>query len=195
MTQLWLVRHGQTDWNRQGRYQGQADPPLNAAGLAQAEALAGQLAASGERFAAIYASDLQRARDTAEVIGAALGLPAKVDARLREINLGRWEGMLAVDIVRQYPAEWAQRERDPWNSPAPGGETPAAVAARVEAAANDIAQAHPAGTVLIVAHGFALATLLCRARGHPLVEVYSLVPPNAHPEVVVWAPTPLAPPT
>jgi probable phosphoglycerate mutase len=184
MTELWLVRHGQTDWNREGRYQGQADPPLNRAGLAQASELAARLA--GTAFAAVYSSDLQRARLTAEVAARAIGLPVTLDTRLREIGLGRWEGMLVSDIQAQYPREWAEREADPWHTAPPGGETAASVAARMQAAAAAMAQAHPRGRVLMVGHGFALATLLCAARSRPLHEVYSLVPDNARPEVVQW---------
>jgi 2,3-bisphosphoglycerate-dependent phosphoglycerate mutase len=84
MTLLWLIRHGQTDWNLEGRYQGQCDAPLNAAGRAQAEALASRL--TGQSFAALYSSDLQRARETAEIIGAQLGLFSQCEVRLREIN-------------------------------------------------------------------------------------------------------------
>ena len=96
MTEIWIVRHGQTDWNVEGRYQGQADRPLNAVGLAQAQQAAEQL--RGRDFAAIYSSDLQRARVTAEIIAGQLGLPVQVDRRLREVNQGEWEGLLTADI-------------------------------------------------------------------------------------------------
>ncbi len=190
MTALWLARHGQTDWNVAGRYQGQADPPLNATGRAQAEALAERLATrppAGPRLKAIASSDLQRADHTARRVAERLGLPVHTDPRLREINLGAWEGMLLADIQAQYPHEWAARERDPWDHAAPGGETAAAVAARVWAAADDLARSFAPGPVLVVSHGFALATLLCRARRLPMENVYSLVPDNANLEVVMWA--------
>ena len=184
MTALWLVRHGQTDWNVEGRWHGQADPPLNSTGRAQAQALAAQL--NGTGFAALYASDLQRARVTAEIIAQRVGRPVTLDVRLREISQGQWEGMLGDNVSEQYPGEWAARVADPVNGRAPGGESVGAVAARVWAAAGDIARAHPAGPVLVVSHGLALATLLCRARGLPLTEARLLIPDNARVEVIDW---------
>ena len=110
MTPLWLVRHGETDWNLAGRWQGQSPhaPPLNPVGQAQAEALLTQL--NGFVFDAVYSSDLLRALQTAEIAAAKLRLPVQIEPRLREINQGKWEGMLGSDVARQYPAEWAARE-------------------------------------------------------------------------------------
>lgn len=186
MTVLWLARHGQTDWNASGRWQGQSEVPLNAQGRAQAAALAARL--NGTPFEAVYSSDLQRARVTAEIIAQRLGLPLRCDGRLREINHGQWEGLLGSEIPARFPVEWQARERDPLHTPSPGGESPVQVAARVWAAADDIARAHPAGPVLIISHGFALATLLCRARGLPLEIAPELIPANARVEVIAWEP-------
>jgi len=187
MTQLILVRHGQTDWNVEGRYQGQTDRPLNAAGRAQAEALARQLAPG--QFAAIYSSDLLRALETAQIIATGLGLPVQVDRRLREINLGDWEGRQVAEIAAQYQGAWADRARDPGRSRAPGGETVAEVAARLADAAAHIARRHPGGTVVVVSHGVALATLICQARQRPLAEAYSLIPDNGRTEAIDWPPS------
>lgn len=186
MTQLWLARHGQTDWNRDGRWQGQADhaPPLNEIGKAQAAALAEQFADTPLRV--ICSSDLPRARETAEIIARRFGLQVELDPRLREIDLGVWEGMRGDDIAGEYPEELAERQRNPAHSRAPNGESAAEVAERVWAAADDIARAHPVGSVLVVSHGLAIATLICRARGLPLSKVYTLVPDNAHPHMVDW---------
>jgi alpha-ribazole phosphatase len=186
MTQLYLVRHGQTDWNVEGRYQGQADRPLNAAGRAQAAGLSQQLA--GIRFAAAYSSDLGRAKETAAILVALTGLKVQLDPRLREINLGEWEGQLMTEIVARYPATWAERLHDPLHAHAPGGESVAEVAVRVAEAATDIARAHPAGPVLVVSHGVALATLLCQARRQPLPETYEAIPDNSQAKIVVWPP-------
>lgn len=188
LTQLYLVRHGQTDWNVEGRYQGQTDLPLNTVGRAQAMRLSTQL--TGRPFTAIYSSDLQRARETAAILAAPLNLTVQLDPRLREVNLGEWEGQLATEIAARYPAAWVNRQSDPLHAHAPGGEAVVDVAARVTDAANAIAQAHPAGLVVVVSHGLALATLLCLARRRPLTEVYQSVPNNSQAEVVTWPPAP-----
>lgn len=186
MTEFWLVRHGQTDWNLAGRWQGQAAsaPGLNETGFAQAHAASAQLETNN--FSALYTSDLLRARQTAEIIAEPLGLTVTLEPRLREINLGHWEGLLASEIEAQYPRELAERQRDPWHTRAPGGEAPAEVAVRVLAALEDIANRHADERVLIVAHGLSLAVILCKAEGIPLVQVYEHVPANAAPQRVRW---------
>jgi alpha-ribazole phosphatase len=184
MTRLVLVRHGQTDWNAEGRYQGHNDLPLNAIGWAQADAAARQL--SGHLFEAIYSSDLRRAYETASIIAGSLGMAVQVDKGLREVYLGQWEGMLFSDIKAQYPAEWEQRQRDPAHARPPGGETAAELAARVWAAVDEIAQRHAPGPVLIVSHGLALAAVLCRVQDIPLTQIYDVVLENAHPVEVDW---------
>jgi alpha-ribazole phosphatase len=184
-TRLWLIRHGETEWNLIGRYQGQTDIPLNEAGLAQAQALLPIFA--DLPIAAIYSSDLQRAATTAGILGAALGLPVTTDPALREVRLGAWEGMLFVDIPQQYPEDWEARRRDPVNALPPGGESLGQVALRVTAAADRIARAHPGEQVVIVAHGLVLAAMRCLAKGLPLGEAYSQVPDNCRPEPVDWS--------
>ena len=179
MTELWLARHGQTDWNVEGRYQGHADVPLNALGVQQAHLLAHKL--DGQKFDAIFSSDLQRARLTAEVAAARLGLPLRLDARLREIDQGDWEGELVAEISRRYAERWHVNPADPEGFGAPNGETIGQVAARMNAAADEIASAFPGGRVLVISHGLAVAILICRARQYPLAEVYRHIPPNAEP--------------
>jgi broad specificity phosphatase PhoE len=192
MTYIWLVRHGQTDWNVQGRWQGQTPdaPPLNAAGLAQAQTLAEQLADQAARdgiaFAALYSSDLLRARQTAEVIARRLGLPVRLDARLREAHLGAWEGMLGDEVALRYVAELDERRRDPVHSRPPQGESVYEVAARVGQAFDAIAHAHPDQHVVVVSHGLALAAGLCLAEGRPLAEVFTRIPDHAAAQVVRW---------
>jgi broad specificity phosphatase PhoE len=101
MTSFWLIRHGQTDWNLSGRWQGQAEqaPGLNSTGRAQALAVSKLL--PNMNFSAIYSSDLLRARQTAELLAIPQGLTVKLEPRLREMNLGAWEGMLSSDIEAQ----------------------------------------------------------------------------------------------
>ena len=187
MTELWIVRHGQTDWNVEGRYQGQADQPLNAVGLAQAAAAAAQL--QTQNFTAIYSSDLQRARVTAEIIAAQLGLPVQIDRRLREVNQGEWEGMLTADIQARYVAAWSARQQDRLHAAPPGGESLAQVAARVLPAVDEITRRHPHAAILIVAHGLVLGVVRCAAEGAPLTAAFQHIPDNAQPLVVYWKET------
>lgn len=183
---LWLVRHGQTDWNLIGRFQGQADPPLNATGEQQARDLAARL--DGTAYAALYSSDLLRARQTAAALADHTGLPVRLDARLREVHHGEWDGLLVTEVQARYGDSWAERERSPGTARPPGGETVAEVADRVAAALDEIARLHAGTDVLVVSHGLALATALCRARGRPLREAHELVPPNAEAQVLPWTP-------
>lgn len=186
MTKLWLIRHGQTDWNLAGRWQGQTSdaPPLNETGRAQALAIREKLADSN--FAAVYSSDLLRAKQTAEIIATPLGSPVVLDARLREMNLGAWEGMLSEDIAAQYPRELEERKRDPLHARAPQGESPADVAARVFSVMDEITSQHPNETVVIVAHGIALAIIICQSQNIPLNNAYEYIPENAKPYYAEW---------
>jgi broad specificity phosphatase PhoE len=183
---LWLVRHGQTDWNLQGRYQGHADPPLNEVGLEEAARAAQEL--TKLKLDALFCSDLLRAVQTAEQIAAATGLPCFVDPRLREVNLGGWEGMLSTDIKQNFPAEIEARRRDPVGYRPPGGETLGEVAGRIFQAVDEIAMLYPGGQVAVVSHGLALAVLIARAHGMEPGRAYELIPPNAVPQPVIWTP-------
>ena len=160
MTTLLLVRHGETDWNRELRFQGHADPPLNAEGRRQAHDLAARLA--GERIAAIYSSDLRRAHETARIVGRTLGVDVTVVHGLREIDVGSWSGLTRDEIAEQFP-EGLER----WIEGAEGhdGETRDELRARVVEAAERIAAAHPGEQILLVSHGGALRALLTHAEG------------------------------
>jgi broad specificity phosphatase PhoE len=186
MTELWLVRHGQTDWNMEGRYQGKMDVPMNATGWEQVEQAVTKL--DGKKFDHIYSSHLTRARQTAGRLAEAFGLEVQVDERLSEISLGVWEGMLFTDIRRIYPQEIKEREENPAHSRSPGGETVAEVALRMTEAANEIAQAHPNGRILVASHGLALSTLICLANDISLTEVFEVRPDNAQPVKIDWSP-------
>jgi len=139
MTRFCLVRHGQTAWNLEGRYQGQSDIPLNAAGLEQARELARTL--QNVRFDAVYSSDLVRALETANTIIALHDhLQVHVDPRLREINQGEWEGVQIEEIRTQYAHLWQARQVDPVNLRPPGGETVGEVFQRMHSALDEIAR-------------------------------------------------------
>ena len=184
MRRLCLVRHGQTDWNSEERFQGQRDVPLNQKGRLEAHSLAQRLIDIS--FSAIYTSDLKRAKETAEIIAERLHLPITIEPRLREINQGKWEGKSFEVIRNRYAEQWNQRTIDPVNFRPPGGESIAEVADRVYAAVNDIVNLTPSDFVMIVSHGLAIATILCKANGIPIDKAFSHIPENAEPIWVNW---------
>jgi broad specificity phosphatase PhoE len=186
MAEIWLVRHGQTDWNLEGRLQGQLDVPLNETGLEQVRQFAATL--QGKKFSALYASDLMRARQTAECVSHAVNLPIKFDKRLREISQGQFEGMLFSEVMLKFEDALADRSRNPVHSRLPGGESVAELAARFTECINEIACIKTDAPVLVVAHGLAISTILCQARGYPMETVYSHIQENATAEVIEWEP-------
>jgi probable phosphoglycerate mutase len=149
VTTILLARHGETEWNRDGRFQGWADPPLNATGRAQAVDLS--VALMAEELAAVYSSPLRRAYETAEVVGASRGLePVTVDA-LREVDVGSWSGLTRAEIEQRFPEQYAR-----WLDYGQGwddGETYEAMAKRVVGAVLTLAAAHDGERILAVSHG------------------------------------------
>lgn len=126
---VWLIRHAESEWNAAGRWQGQRDPVLTERGREQAQRLAVEL--SGTKLAAIVASDLRRAHETAAIVGDVLGVTPHLDARLRERDLGYWSGLTSVEIVERWPHDLARlRARDPDLAPG-GGESLLALHRRV----------------------------------------------------------------
>jgi len=160
VTTILLARHGETDWNREGRFQGHADPPLNETGRAQARELAEQLAPIPVDV--VYSSDLLRARETAEIVAARKELPITVDPALREIDVGSWSGLTRAEIEQRFPAA-AHHD----------GETREQHLRRIVDAVEQIARSHPGERVLIVSHGGSLRAL----RGHAIGDA---VHPIAH---------------
>jgi probable phosphoglycerate mutase len=145
-----LVRHGQTDWNKQARMQGQSDIPLNATGLRQADAAA--VALSGRPIGAVIASDLIRARQTAEPIAAGAGVKLVLEPALRERSFGSAEGQFETEIDRQLAGRFRERWADPDFTFA-GGETRRQLYQRVGAFLRDLLTSPPQGEIVLVAHG------------------------------------------
>jgi len=161
VTTLILARHGETDWNRDGRFQGHADPPLNEQGREQARTLAAAL--DDQPLVAIYSSDLRRAHETALVVAERKGLDVVVDPDLRERDVGEWSGLTLPEIEERFPKE-LRRFREEGVSI---GESRESLSRRVVAAVRRIAEAHPRGSVLVVTHGGALRSLRHAAGGEP----------------------------
>jgi broad specificity phosphatase PhoE len=161
-TRILLARHGETEWNRLGRWQGHADPPLNETGRSQAAALAERL--EGDGIAAVYSSDLRRASETARIVAGRLGLEVTEDRALREIDVGSWSGLTRDEVRERYPDGFAR-----WLAGEIGhdGETREELADRVVGAVERIAAAHPDDHVLLVTHGGAIRALRRHAAGDP----------------------------
>jgi probable phosphoglycerate mutase len=155
VARLLVVRHGQSTWNSEGRWQGQADPPLSALGELQARDAARHLARQvrEERIGAIWSSDLLRAARTAQIVAAEIGVPVRFDERLRERDAGEWQGLTRDEIEAGWPGALAAGER-----PA-GFEADETLLVRVRAAVGDIADAHGGDAVLVVSHGGVVRTL------------------------------------
>ena len=166
MLHIYFVRHGQTDWNQLRRFQGQQDVPLNELGRRQAEAIAGRL--KGARFDALYASDLSRAGQTAEIVNEHHGLPMARDVQLRERSFGCFEGHTIEESRQKYPELRAAYERDSLNFRIPGGESRLEFIRRVGAFFEGLREKHADQTVAIVAHGGVLGALFSHIISHKL---------------------------
>ncbi|MAS05704.1 MAG: histidine phosphatase family protein [Ahrensia sp.] len=150
---FYMIRHGETDWNREKRYQGRTNIPLNARGREQAAGNGRHLASldhdwSGWRF---FCSPLDRARETMEIIRTSMGLAPDgytVDDRLIEVSFGKWERKLLEELVAEEPAEMALRDADKWTHVPPGGESYSQAVARVSGFLDELA-----GPAVIVCHG------------------------------------------
>ena len=165
MVRLLLVRHAATAWTVQGRFQGQTDVPLSPPGQRQGADLARRL--TEETIHVLYASDLQRAWETAQAIATPHALRVQSEPRLREIAFGRWEGLTYTEIQQCDAARLAAWERDPLHIAPPGGETLLQMAERVRATYASVVATAQDKTVGLVAHGGPLQVLLCLALGLP----------------------------
>ncbi len=161
---LLLVRHGETVWNQENRWQGQVDVPLSETGREQARRLARRLRAEGRPVRAIYASDLVRALHTAEILGEALGVPPIPDGAWREMNIGTWSGLTTAEVIARYAGEW-ERLRAGEDLPRGGGETFAQFQGRILQAVRKLVERHAGEQVAIVTHGGVVRAFLLYCRG------------------------------
>jgi len=158
-TWIYLVRHGQTVWNEEGRLCGSSDVPLSDEGLAQARKLAARLKDIG--IAAIYSSPLLRARQTAEAIAAHHRVEVKIEPDLREIDYGDWEGLKVADVLEQFPEIEKLRREEPMKFAAPNGEPMLQFAKRVISAIQRVAASHADETICVIAHQTVNRFILC----------------------------------
>jgi len=183
-TWLYLIRHGEVVDAASRRFIGHVDVPLSTRGEAQCESLARELA--GERFAAVYSSDLARARRSAEILSAPHGLsPVSIPA-LREMAMGRWEGLTADEIQAREPeafSDWMSRIGE---FPFPDGESLLDLERRAMPALTDLLERHRGRSLLVVAHGGTNRVILCRALGIPLEKIVTLGQDYAGLSVLEW---------
>lgn len=175
-TRLCLIRHGETDWNAGKRVQGQIDIPLSALGHAQARATGNTL--MNEGFAAIYSSDLIRARQTAEATAHLVHLPIQFEPGLRERHFGVFQGLTYEEAEARYPEDYRRHKaRDSRFAP-PGGESLVELAGRIEETCNTIIRRHPGEAVLLFTHGGVLDIMHRQAAGKPLDTPRDFTIPN-----------------
>ena len=161
---LLLIRHGETDWNNEGRIQGHTDTPLNARGIAQAEKLAARLAS--ENIDAVYTSPLVRARATAELIAREHGVAVISDDRLKEKCLGDLEGITGAEFEQQHGELYRAWRESETHYPLPGEEAPSAVQERVQAFLDRVRAEHPDDAqVAVISHGGTLSMFLATLTG------------------------------
>jgi 2,3-bisphosphoglycerate-dependent phosphoglycerate mutase len=181
MTELILIRHGETDWNRELRFQGQLDVPLNSTGQEQAQRVARRL--SAERIQQLVSSDLQRAVQTATLVKQQHGNPDLPEllgeAGLREQHFGLAEGLSVTDIKSHHPQDWEQWVRFEADYAFAGGETARQFHARVMQAVHALARRYQGQTVAVVTHGGVLDMIYRSARDLPLSGPRQCEIPNA----------------
>jgi broad specificity phosphatase PhoE len=163
-TRIVLIRHGQTAWNREARFRGQSDVPLEEFGLKQAEATARYVAARWP-LVAVYASPLSRAMQTAKPIAQAQGLTTQPLGGLIDINFGKLQGLLATEAEQRYPELYHAWMNAPHTTHFPGGESLNVVRSRISAALDEVVVRHPGQTVALVSHTVVNRVLLCVVLG------------------------------
>ena len=166
VTQIIVLRHGETAWNVEGRYQGHLDSPLTAPGVAQSKAVARRLRAL--QFSALYSSDLGRARQTADLVGAATGHAIQLESGLRERHLGLFQGILKEEVPSRFPREFDDFRRAGPDYVIPEGESARQRYQLITACLEQLASRHAGETVVVVAHGGTLSVLLRYVLGIPL---------------------------
>ncbi|HVM69311.1 MAG TPA: histidine phosphatase family protein [Gaiellaceae bacterium] len=182
MTTIVLARHGETDWNREDRFQGHADRPLNEHGRRQAHELAERL--RNDRLAAVYSSPLARALETAQIVAAALGLEVETRDALREIDVGSWQGLTRDEIQARFPGDW-----EAWLDGAggwTGGETYDELQARVVPELLALAARHHGERILVVCHGGTMRTVQAAAARLPHADARRVSSPIGNASLLVF---------
>jgi len=172
LTRVIFVRHGQTSWNQEGKYQGHSDISLNERGIKQGNLVAKRLA--NEKISAIYSSDLLRAQQTAEAIAEYHGLSVITKPEFREINFGIWEGLTYQEIMEDWSEILTAMYSKPGEIGPPQGESFQVVKQRVTRSLQECIAEHQEQTIVLVSHGGTMRVLLCAALGIGLDKMWSM---------------------
>ena len=172
MTEIIIIRHGETEWNKTGRFQGHSDVPLSAEGRAQAAALGQNLAL--DHVDAIYASDLTRAMETAAPLAKRFGFEVISDPLLRELNFGAWEGRSFSDVNAENPNAMKQFYNDPEYADIPDSEPFPDFQKRVAGRVREIAELHRGKRIVIVSHGASIRILLADILAMPIRSIWHI---------------------
>ena len=184
MTKIIFVRHGQTEWNVLGRYQGQTDIALSPLGIEQAEKLAAHFPV--DKVEAVYSSDLVRAMTTARCVADLFGLTVEPRPELRELNFGDWEGLTYDEIVAKWPDALNNFFQHPDVLEIPHGESFPKLRERALDAVEKIVACHPNQTVAVFAHGAILRTILTAALHMDLKYVWNIRQFNTAVNIVTY---------
>lgn len=182
MTRIYIVRHGESEWNIIRKIQGFKNAPLTERGLAQGDKIAQRL--RDVKLDAIYASDLDRARITAEKIAAANGADLTITESLREMSFGIWEGMLFSEVQETYPEGFGYWQKSPELLEIEEGENLYSLEKRMAGFIDEILERHQGGDVLIVSHGTALKTMILYLLGMPLTNYKNMAMDNVSLSIV-----------
>ncbi|ABO50429.1 phosphoglycerate mutase [Desulforamulus reducens MI-1] len=171
-TRMYLVRHGETQWNADGRFQGHSDVPLSVLGRSQVETLTTKL--SQLKIDAFYSSDLSRAMETAEILAKKHQCQIYYLPDLREINFGEWEGLTFEEIAQNYGELSSQWWANPFTTQIPSGESLQDVAERCAKAVHEIIDRHAGKTVVVAAHGGVIRMIVAHALGMDFQHYWKL---------------------
>ncbi len=176
MTRLFLIRHGETEWNKSLKYQGRQDIPLSEEGRTQARRIAARLA--GAKLDGVYSSDLSRAVETAQIISACHNLEVNPVPELRETDFGCWEGLTYPEINEQFHEVMKKWRTNPRETKIPGGESLGEVADRCWIGLNQIIEANPNRNILVVTHGGIIRITVATILGMSLNEYWKVKQDN-----------------
>jgi broad specificity phosphatase PhoE len=182
---LYFVRHGETDWNREKRFQSTTDVPLNDVGLAQAKCAGEDLLRRGVHIDELRCSPLQRAAVTARIIAEALGAHPITDPRLTEMSFGEWEGQLETELAEKYGGDFDTWRQSHYTSRPPGGEALIDVAERLHSALADLRPVAIGGNAMVVAHQAIMMAMKAALTGDYSVEAAQSYKQN-NDEIDVW---------